>query len=92
MIITQQALKSIKNRWSKIDGVVIEWLGLFLIKIYRLKHVECFRRINNLKDRCIFLVLLKEYITTHGLMNVKRERIDCSCEWLRRISGDRQGN
>jgi len=29
------ALKSIKNRWSKIDGVVMQWLGFFLIKIWR---------------------------------------------------------
>ena len=37
----------------------------------RPKHVECFTRINNLRNRCILLVLLQEYITMHGPMDVK---------------------
>ena len=37
----------------------------------RLKHVEHFTRINNLRNRCILLVVLQEYILMHGPMNVK---------------------
>jgi hypothetical protein len=36
------------------------------------KHVEYFTRITKLRDWCILLVLLQEYITMHGPMNVKK--------------------
>jgi len=31
VLIIQQTLRSIKNRCSKTDGVIIQWLGFFLI-------------------------------------------------------------
>jgi hypothetical protein len=37
----------------------------------RSEHVECFTRINNLRNRCIWLVVLQEYITMHRPVNVK---------------------
>jgi hypothetical protein len=38
----------------------------------RPKHVECYSKNKiNLRDRCIYLVLLLKYITMHGPMNVK---------------------
>jgi hypothetical protein len=37
-----------------------------------LKHVECFTRINNLRNKCVLLILPQEYITMHGPMNVNK--------------------
>jgi hypothetical protein len=39
----------------------------------RPKHVECFTRINNLRNECTLLVLPYEYITMHRPMNVKNK-------------------
>jgi hypothetical protein len=37
----------------------------------RPKHVQCYAKVNNLRNWCTWLVLLWEYITMHGPMNVK---------------------
>jgi hypothetical protein len=44
----------------------------------RPKHVECFTRINNWRNWCIWLVLLQEYITMHQPTKVK---LYCYIHW-----------
>ena len=40
-------------------------------------NVEHFTRINNLRNRCILLVVLSEYITMHGPVNIKGKLYWC---------------